>query len=148
MRAIVQRVASASVRVDGNVIGRCGAGFLALVGVHRDDGEAQAIKLADRVAGMRVFADDTGKMNLALRDLPESEAPRVLAISNFTVYGDASQRRPSFVASASYEQGRALFDAFVASLRDLGVVTETGEFGAHMEVELVNDGPVTLVVDV
>lgn len=148
MRAIVQRVSSASVRVDGKVIGRCGSGFVVLVGVHRDDGDAQARKLADRVAGMRVFADGDGKMNLSLRDLPRSGDSCVLAISNFTVYGDPSQRRPSFVASAGFEQGRVLFDAFVAELRALGIETETGEFGAHMDVELVNDGPVTLVVDV
>lgn len=136
--------------VGGREIGRCGPGLLLLVGVHRDDTEANAAKLADRVLGMRIFNDPEGKMNLAIRDFPLPEGGfelEILAVSNFTVYGDAKGRRPSFTASAPFEAGRALFDRFVAELRTGGAAVQTGEFGADMRVSLVNDGPVTLVVD-
>jgi len=126
-----------------------------LVGVHRNDTEAEARKLADKIANLRIFNDPEGKMNLALKDFPSKDAPTpmleydVLAVSNFTVYGDAGKsRRPSFTASAPFEQGRALFDRLVAELRALGVDVQTGVFGAHMEVSLINDGPVTVIVDV
>jgi D-aminoacyl-tRNA deacylase len=146
MRAIVQRVSSASVRVDGAVVGQCGVGYLLLVGVAKGDSEAEAIKLADRVRGVRLFNDSEGRINLALSEVPGAS---VLAISNFTVYGDERKgRRPSFVRSAGFEDGQRLFDRFVAALRETGVSTETGVFGADMQVELVNDGPVTLVIDV
>jgi D-tyrosyl-tRNA(Tyr) deacylase len=152
MRAIVQRVSMASVRVDGREVGRCGRGLLLLVGVHKEDTPAQAEKLADKVAGLRIFNDAEGKMNLAIRDYPLPNAGfelDVLAISNFTVYGDAAKnRRPSFIESAPFELGRTLFDAFVLALRKMDVSVQTGEFGAHMDVSLVNDGPVTLVLDV
>lgn len=144
MRAIVQRVSSASVTVDAKVVGRCGTGLMVLVGVHKDDTEAEAAWLADRVAKVRIFNDSEGKMNLGLADVSGS----VLAISNFTVYGETKKnRRPSFTASAGFEQGKVLFDAFVTSLSGLGVHVETGVFGAHMDVSLVNDGPVTVVID-
>jgi D-tyrosyl-tRNA(Tyr) deacylase len=142
VRAIVQRVSSALVSVEGKVVGEIGTGLLALVGAHKDDTEQNAKKLADRVAGLRIFNDADGKMNLPL---PQTAA--VLAVSNFTVYGDPSQRRPSFTAAASYEHGQELFDLFVDELKRLGVKTETGVFGADMQVELTNDGPVTLLVD-
>lgn len=142
MRAIVQRVSRARVTVDGQVVGEIGTGLLALVGAHKDDTEQNAKKLADRVAGLRVFNDADGKMNLAL---PQPAA--VLAVSNFTVYGDPSQRRPSFTSAAPYERGKELFEAFLADLKALGVHVEAGVFGADMQVELTNDGPVTLVVD-
>lgn len=155
MRAIVQRVSAATVSVDGREVGRCGYGLMLLVGVHRDDTEANAKKLADRVAGLRIFGDAEGKMNLALTDfpLPEGGAIKyeydVLAVSNFTVYGDTKKnRRPSFVESAGFEQGQALFDRFVQELRALGVGVQTGVFGANMQVSLVNDGPVTVILDV
>lgn len=149
VRAIVQRVSRASVSVDGEVVGRCGAGLLLLVGVHRGDVAGHAAKLAAKVATLRIFNDGDGKMNLALDDLPPTAEPNVLAISQFTVYGDVSKnRRPSFVESAPYERGMELFDHFVDCLKGEGLVVETGRFGEHMEVELVNDGPVTLVVDV
>ena len=108
------------------------------------------MKLADRVLGMRIFNDPAGKMNLALRDFPDGRGGfelEILAVSNFTVYGDARSRRPAFTASAPYEQGRALFDRFIGEARRLGSSVQTGEFGADMRVSLVNDGPVTLVVD-
>lgn len=120
-----------------------GPGLVALVGVHRDDTIEDAQKLADRIHGMRVFNDPDGKINLALAAVDGE----ILAVSNFTVYGDASQRRPSFTESAGYEKGLELFDAFVAELRELGVTVHTGEFGAEMRVAICNEGPVTLVVD-
>ena len=150
MRAVVQRVGMASVSVGGREVGRCGPGLLLLVGIHRDDELADALSLADRALGMRIFSDPQGRMNLAIRDFPQPEGGfelEILAVSNFTVYGDAKGRRPSFALSAPYERARGLFDAFVAELRRLGASVQTGEFGADMRVSLVNDGPVTLVVD-
>lgn len=144
MRAIVQRVSSASVNVDGRSVGSCGVGFVVLVAALRSDTTANAEKMADRVRGLRVFNDEAGKMNLALEDVGGS----VLAISNFTVAGDATKnRRPSFIDAAPFDDGRRLFDAFVESLRGMGVGVETGEFGAHMDVQLVNDGPVTVILE-
>lgn len=123
-----------------------GPGFLLLVGVHREDSEAQAKKLAEKIANLRIFNDENGKMNIALQDM---EAHDVLAVSNFTVYGDTlKSRRPSFVESASFDHGRAIFDNFVESLRTYGFRVPTGVFGADMAVTLVNEGPVTLIVDV
>ena len=145
MRAVVQRVRSASVSVNGSVVGSCGKGLLLLVGAHKDDTEKDAEKLADRIAGLRIFGDAEGKMNLSLAD---AGADGVLAVSNFTVYGDAlKSRRPSFVASAGYEDAQRLFDHFVTALRAKDVKVETGTFGAMMDVQLTNDGPVTIVID-
>jgi D-tyrosyl-tRNA(Tyr) deacylase len=145
VRAIVQRVSSASVVVDGQQVGSCAKGLLLLVGIHRDDTPAEAKKLADRVAKLRIFDDGEGKMNLAIGDVQGS----VLAISNFTVYGETRKnRRPSFTESASFEAGKTLFEEFLSQLRDLGLAVETGVFGAHMDVSLVNDGPVTVILDV
>jgi D-aminoacyl-tRNA deacylase len=155
----VQRVFSASVEVEGQVVGRCGKGMLVFAGAHVSDGEAEAAKLADRVMGLRIFADEAGKMNLSMRDLlgrghPERSTEPVagcgvLAISNFTVFGDASKnRRPSFVEAAPFERGKELFDRFVEELRALGCPVETGVFGADMQVTAVNDGPVTLILEV
>jgi len=119
------------------------------VGAHKDDTEANAKKLAEKISTLRIFNDEAGKMNIALADLPKQEEAQILAVSNFTVYGDASgQRRPSFVQAAPYEEGEQLFHQFVDQLKSLGIQTETGEFGADMQVELVNDGPVTLILDV
>ena len=146
----MQRVAMASVSVGGVEVGRCGPGLLLLVGVHRDDTEEDAAKLADRVLGMRIFNDPAGKMNLALRDFPDARGGfelELLAVSNFTVYGDSRGRRPSFTSSAPFEQGRALFERFLEEARRSGASVQSGEFGADMRVSLVNDGPVTLVVD-
>lgn len=148
MRAVVQRVSQAEVRVDGKVVGNCGRGMMVLVAAGVESTEAQAIDLADRVAGLRIFADEAGKMNLALKDLEPTGQSEVLVVSQFTLYGDVwSSRRPSFIGSAGYERGKALYELFVESLGKLVRGVETGEFGAMMEVDLVNDGPVTLIVD-
>ena len=147
MRAVIQRVLSASVAVDGKVVGQCAHGLLLLVGVHRDDTEAEAKKMAEKIAGLRIFNDLDGKMNLSLKDF--DPLLQVLAISNFTVYGDArKQRRPSFMESAPFEPGKALFNLIISFLMQEGIQVETGEFGADMQVSLVNDGPVTIVLDV
>lgn len=141
MRVLLQRVSRAEVRVDGRVTGRIGTGFLLLVGFTHDDGEAQAAWMADKVVGLRLFADDEGKMNRALDEVGGA----LLVVSQFTLYGDAHKgRRPSFVHAARPEHATPLYERFVALLRARGVPVETGEFGAMMEVELVNDGPVTL----
>jgi D-aminoacyl-tRNA deacylase len=140
MRAVVQRVASASVSVDGEAVARIGSGLLVLLGVHADDDEAAADKLADKLAALRVFEDDGGRMNLSVRDVGGA----ILCVSNFTVYGDAKRgNRPSFTAAARPERAQELYERVRERLR-----AEGGVFGAHMHVELVNDGPVTLVVEV
>lgn len=141
---MVQRVSGAQVRVGGRAVGSCGAGLLALVAAERTDGEENALKMADKLSGLRVFSDADGKMNLALGDVGGS----VLAVSNFTVAADTvKSRRPSFVGAAPFEEGHRLFELMVARLQASGVHVETGEFGAHMEVELVNDGPVTVLLE-
>ena len=144
MRAVVQRVNRARVTVDGERVGEIGRGFLALIGVAADDGPADAAYVAGKIRDLRVFDDEHGKMNRPLADIGGS----VLAVSQFTLYGDCRKgRRPSFDHAAPPEAGRALFDAVVAGLRSDGIHVETGRFQAHMEVELVNDGPVTVLVD-
>ena len=141
MRVLVQRVARAEVRVHGRVTGRIARGLLVLVGFTHGDDDAQVAWMADKVAGLRVFSDAEDKMNLALADIGGA----LLVVSQFTLYGDAAKgRRPSFVDAARPEQAIPLYQRFVALLRDRGTPVETGEFGATMEVELVNDGPVTL----
>lgn len=148
MRAIVQRVTRASVTVGDRLVGRCGHGFLLLVAAHKDDTDHNASRLAEKIATLRIFNDEAGKMNISLKDLPAQEDSQVLAVSNFTVYGDATgQRRPSFVEAAPYAEGDRLFHRFVDFLRSQGVSVETGEFGADMQVELVNDGPVTIILE-
>jgi D-tyrosyl-tRNA(Tyr) deacylase len=148
VRVVVQRVAWARVSVEGELKGSCGQGLLLLAAAHLDDDKARAEKMAVKIAGLRIFNDAEGKMNLALSDLPEQDPPQVLAVSQFTLYGDASKsRRPSFTESAPFDQGQMLFDHFVDSLRPLVRGVETGVFGASMQVELLNDGPVTLIVD-
>ena len=147
MRAIVQRVLHAAVVIDGQTIGRCAHGLLLLVGIHRDDTEAEAKRMAEKIAGLRIFNDPEGKMNLSLGDIePQGQ---ILAVSNFTVYGDArKQRRPSFMDSAPFEPGKVLFEQFIQDLTDHGIHVETGVFGADMQVSLVNDGPVSIVLDI
>ena len=141
MRLLLQRVSRAEVRVDGRVTGRIGRGFLLLVGFAQADDETPLAWMADKVVGLRLFADDEGKMNLGLEDVGGA----LLVVSQFTLYGDARKgRRPSFVDAARPETAIPLYERFVALLRDRGVTVETGEFGAMMDVELVNDGPVTL----
>jgi D-tyrosyl-tRNA(Tyr) deacylase len=135
------------------VVGACGVGLVAFIGAKKGDTRANAKRLADRIVGLRIFNDESGKMNLSLRDLEPDRArapddDQVLAVSNFTVYGDAwKSRRPSFIEAAGYEEGRELFDACVEEMRTLGYRIATGEFGAMMQVHVVNDGPVTIVLD-
>jgi D-tyrosyl-tRNA(Tyr) deacylase len=144
MRALVQRVAQASVEVDRQVTAAIGRGFLVLLGITNADGAEQATWLARKVAGLRVFEDETGKMNLALADVRGA----VLVVSQFTLYGDASRgRRPSFIRAAPPQQAEPLCDLFVAELRAQALPVATGVFGAMMQVHLVNDGPVTLWLD-
>ncbi len=145
MRAVVQRVAYASVEVEGEVIGRIGPGLLVLLGVARGDTEAEAKWLAHKIANLRIFPDAEGKMNLSLL----KTGGGVLAVSQFTLHGDVRRGfRPSFVRAAPPEVAEPLFDRFVALLREEGVAqVETGRFGAHMHVELLNDGPVTILLD-
>jgi D-tyrosyl-tRNA(Tyr) deacylase len=144
MRVLLQRVSEAAVSVDGEVTGWVGHGFVALVGVAHDDDEAVARKLAAKTARLRVFADEAGLMNLALGDI----AGAVLAVSQFTLYADTRRgNRPSFTAAAAAGRGEAVYEAYVAALRAEGVPVETGVFGAHMQVELVNDGPVTILLE-
>jgi D-tyrosyl-tRNA(Tyr) deacylase len=144
MRAVVQRVSRGEVRVDGRVTGAVGRGFVVLLGVAREDVEQDAQALADKVAGLRVFEDAAGKMNLALADVGGG----LLVVSQFTLLGDARKgNRPSFVDAAPPEQGSALYERFCALLREKGLRVETGVFRATMEVELVNDGPVTILLD-
>jgi D-aminoacyl-tRNA deacylase len=141
----VQRVSRARVTVDGRVVGECGHGLLLLVAAHKDDTPAGANKLAEKAVNLRIFNDNEGKMNLSVKDVAGS----ILAVSNFTVYGDAAkQRRPSFMESAPFEAGKQLFDQFLESVRAEGVQVQTGIFGAHMDVELINDGPVTVILEV
>ena len=148
MRAIVQRVTRASVTVGDRLVGRCGHGFLLLVAAHKDDIDQNARRLAEKISTLRIFNDEAGKMNISIKDLPPQEDSQVLAVSNFTVYGDATgQRRPSFVDAAPYAEGDSLFHLFVDHLRGQDVTVETGEFGADMQVELVNDGPVTIILE-
>ena len=144
MRVLVQRVSSASVTVDGEVTGAVGRGFLALVGVTHGDTAETAARLAGKTARLRVFTDEAGLMNLALPDV----GGEVLAVSQFTLYADARKgNRPSFVAAAAPDVGEAVYEAYVAALRAEGVPVQTGVFGAHMQVELVNDGPVTVLLE-
>ena len=125
-------------------MGACDTGLVVLTCVSKDDVEADAKRLADRIAKLRIFNDAEGKLNLALDDV----GGEVLAISNFTVYGEtAKNRRPSFAASAGFDKARDLFDLFVARMKELDVPVQTGTFGAQMEVELINDGPVTVIVE-
>jgi D-tyrosyl-tRNA(Tyr) deacylase len=144
MRAVVQRVTRADVRVDGDVIGAIDAGLLVLVGVGVDDDEDDAISLARKIASLRIFRDDEGNMN---RDVSEAGGS-VLVISQFTLHGDVRKgRRPSFITAARPERAEPLYERVVAELAAQGLTTATGRFGATMAVELVNDGPVTILLD-
>ena len=141
---MLQRVSRARVVVDGAVTGEIGAGLLILVGVGKNDTEEAAKYLAEKTANLRIFDDEQGKMNRSLLDVQGA----ALVVSQFTLYGDArGQRRPSFIQAAPPEEGKRLYEAFVAALRALGVRVETGVFQARMSVELSNDGPVTLLLD-
>jgi D-aminoacyl-tRNA deacylase len=144
MRVVLQRVSRAEVRVADRIIGRIERGFLLLVGFTHADGESNVVWMADKVVGLRLFADADDKMNLALADVDGG----VLVVSQFTLYGDAVKgRRPSFIDAARPETAIPLYERFVALLRERTTRVETGEFGAVMDVELVNDGPVTLLLE-
>lgn len=145
MRVVVQRCSRAEVKIDGSVKAKIGTGFLLLVGVTHEDTKQEADFLAKKVAGMRVFNDAEGKMNLALKDVGGS----ILSISQFTLYGDARKgNRPSFVRAARPEQASPLYDYFNDVLREqYGLTVETGQFGADMKVDFINDGPVTILLD-
>ena len=145
MRAVVQRVREASVTVDGETVGAVGAGLLALVGVTHDDDAATAAKLAGKIAHLRVIDDEAGVMNRSVLDA----GGEVLVVSQFTLYGDTSRgRRPSWIAAARPEHAEPLVDAVVGELRELGLTVATGRFRTDMQVALVNDGPVTILVEV
>jgi D-tyrosyl-tRNA(Tyr) deacylase len=144
MRAVLQRVSRARVTVEESVTGEIGAGLMILLGVGRDDTSAVAVSMAEKVSNLRIFEDDQGKMNRSLLDVKGS----ALVVSQFTLYGDArGQRRPSFIAAAPQELAKPLYEEFCAALRTLGVTVATGIFQTMMSVELVNEGPVTILLD-
>ena len=144
MRAVVQRVSRAAVTISGETVGEIGRGLLVLLAVAPDDAQPQVDWLAEKIAGLRVFPDDAGKMN---RDVTEAGG-EMLIVSQFTLYGDCRKgRRPSFLGAAPPEVAIPLYEAFARAVRGLGVAVATGRFGADMHVELVNDGPVTLIID-
>lgn len=144
MRAVVQRVKEARVTVDGEVVGRIGRGLLVLLGVGVGDGDAEAEAMAEKVANLRIFADEKGQMNLSVLDV----AGEALVVSQFTLFGDARRgRRPSYIDAAPPEEANRLYQRFVSEARRLGLRVETGVFRAMMDVALVNEGPVTILLD-
>jgi len=144
MRAVVQRVSRASVKVGNELTGEIGRGLLVLLGVAREDTETDADYLAEKIAGLRIFEDDAGKMNLSVMDVGGA----VLAVSQFTLFGDVRRgKRPSFDEAARSERARELYEYFVGRMREAGLRCETGRFQGMMEVELINSGPVTILVD-
>lgn len=144
MRAVLTRVKHASVTIDGKVHGQIGEGFLILLGITHEDTETQAVKLADKLTGLRIFEDENGKMNRGLDEVKGE----LLVVSQFTLYGNCKKgRRPEFLAAARPDVAIPLYEKFVELCRAKGFHTETGEFGAYMQVDSLNDGPLTLVVD-
>jgi D-aminoacyl-tRNA deacylase len=144
VRIVVQRCKEASVTVDGKVVGAIGPGLMLLVGVTHEDTEQDAKFASEKIAGLRIFEDDQGKMNLSVQETGGA----ILSVSQFTLYGDCRKgRRPNFMAAARPEQAEPLYERFNALLRELGLQVETGVFGAMMDVTLINDGPVTLIVE-
>ena len=144
MRAVIQRVRRAKVTVDGDTTGEIGTGWLVLLGIAPDDTQKQIDWLAEKIANLRAFVDDDGKMNRSVQDANGS----VLVVSQFTLYGDCRKgRRPSFIGAAPPAIAEPLYESFVVALKMLGIPVATGRFGADMQVELVNDGPVTFVLD-
>ena len=143
MRAVLTRVDSASVTIDGKVNGAIGKGFLVLLGVHVDDTEAEARKIADKICGLRIFEDEAGKMNVN----PSDAGAEILIISQFTLFADCRSRRPGFTEAARPEKAIPLYDMVISLCRERGFKVETGIFGAEMKVESINDGPVTILFD-
>ncbi|MCL5115756.1 MAG: D-aminoacyl-tRNA deacylase [Firmicutes bacterium] len=144
MRAVIQRVSQAQVAVDGEVIGQIGLGLMVLLGISTDDTERELRWLSDKVMGLRVFMDQSGKMSRSLREVGGA----LLVVSQFTLYGEVRRGlRPDFQRAAPWQPARTLYEAFVARCREQGFTVATGEFGAHMEVSLVNTGPVTIIID-
>lgn len=143
MRALVQRISEAAVRVDGAVVGQSGPGLLVLICAMRGDSEAQAEKLADKISKLRIFQDDAGKMNLSVRDIQGS----ALVVSQFTLAAETKGNRPGFSTAAAPDIGNTLYAHFTDALRQTGVPCETGIFGADMKVSLINDGPITIWLD-
>lgn len=144
MRCVIQRVTQASVSVDGNVVGKIGKGFMILIGVSVEDTDKDLKYMADKIPNLRIFEDEQGKMNLSLKDT----GGEILAVSQFTLYGDArGSRRPSFIQAARPEMATGYYEQLVEAWRAQGIHVETGVFGADMQVSLVNDGPVTMLMD-
>ena len=144
MRAVIQRVERASVTVGGEPVGAIGAGFMVLIGVENGDTEKDAEYTADKIAGLRVFEDENDKMNLSVQDV----GGEILAVSQFTLLGDArGGRRPSFIAAEKPDRADELYEQCVKQIREKGIRVETGRFRTHMKVELINDGPVTILID-
>jgi D-tyrosyl-tRNA(Tyr) deacylase len=144
MRAVIQRVERASVTVEGETVGRIGRGIVVLLGVGVEDGEKDALWMAGKTANLRIFEDDQGKMNLSLLNV----GGEALVVSQFTLYGDArAGRRPSFTSAAPPEKADMLYECFVGELKKLGLQVQTGRFRAKMAVEIINDGPVTILLD-
>ncbi len=144
MKAVVQRVSAAQVRVDGKVVGKIGEGLLILLGVAPTDTETEVTWMVEKCAGLRIFQDDEGKMNRSLEDTGGA----ALVISQFTLFGDCRRgKRPSFIGAAPPEIAEELYEKFAVKMRERGIPTETGVFAARMEVELTNTGPVTLIID-
>ncbi len=143
MRAVVTRVKNADVKIDGKTVGAIDKGFLVLLGVHVDDTEDIALKIADRICGLRVFEDAAGKMNVG----PKDAGAELLIVSQFTLYADCSSRRPGFTDAARPDKAIPLYELVIEECRKRGFKVETGEFGADMKVSSVNDGPVTIILD-
>lgn len=144
MKAVLQRVQYASVKVDGKMIGQCGRGYMILLGIGHEDTSKDVDALAEKIIKLRIFEDEAGKMNLSIRDI----GGEILLISQFTLYADYRKgNRPSFMNAAKPEISKPLYEEFAGKLRTCGIATQTGEFGADMKVELLNDGPVTIVMD-
>ena len=143
MRAVVTRVRSASVTIDGETVGQIGTGFLVLLGVHEEDTEKEALKIADKLCGLRVFEDENGKMNVN----PKDAGAEMLIISQFTLFADCKSRRPGFSKAARPETAIPLYELVIKECRDRGFHVETGVFAADMQVASVNDGPVTILLD-